>query len=409
MEEVDVLIIGAGPSGCVASAYLNKQGKSVRVVEKAKFPRPVIGESFIPKVMDNFDEVGMVPAIENAGFEIKTGSRFIKGDQTCLFEFNNKFGEGWDYAYQVPRADFDLVIANETQRQGVDIEFECEAIAVAFEDNMSITTVRDKEGNKKQIKSKFIVDSSGYGRVLPKLMDIDAPSKVTGNSSIFVHTKDINQPEGPEGKQITFDILDTTMWFWVIPFSNGVTSLGIVGPTERIDALSKNGDTEEAMRAAIARSDHYKERFIDNDFLFQPVMKRNYSCSVSKLYGKGFVLTGNSAEFLDPVFSSGVALATESSLKAAKLIVRELNGEKVNWETEYKDYIKKGVEVFETYVNEFYNGNLQKLFFYEPVNWDIRRKICAVLAGYVWNDENPFVKKHHNVIKNLAYTIENNT
>src|SRR5699024_12072991 len=70
-DEVDVLVIGAGPSGCVSSAYLNKKNINVKVVEKAKFPRPVIGESFIPRVMDHFDEVNLLPAIKKAGFEKK--------------------------------------------------------------------------------------------------------------------------------------------------------------------------------------------------------------------------------------------------------------------------------------------------------------------------------------------------
>ncbi|HLV43260.1 MAG TPA: NAD(P)/FAD-dependent oxidoreductase [Brumimicrobium sp.] len=406
IEEVDVLVIGAGPSGSVSSAYLNNNNVKVKVVEKAAFPRPVIGESLIPRVMDHFDEVGLIPAITKAGFEKKWGARFIRDDETCVFDFGDKFGEGWDWTWQVPRADFDLVIANEVQRQGVEIEFESEVINVEFNDSDSITTIQDKEGNKKQIKAKFIIDSSGYGRVLPTLMNLDAPSSVSGNSSIFTHTIDVNRPKGEEGTMITFDILETKVWFWVIPFSNGVSSLGVVGPTEFIESLSKNGDSEEAIRKVISLSKHYKERFIKNEFLFKPVMLKNYSCSVSQLYGKGFALTGNSSGFLDPVFSSGVAFATESGILSAKLITRQLNGEEVDWETEYSDYIRRGVAVFSTYVSEWYTGNLQKVFFHQPSDPEVKRKICAVLAGYVWNEENPFVKKHHRAIKGMAYAID---
>src|SRR5699024_10536065 len=228
-DEVDVLVIGAGPSGCVSSAYLNKKNINVKVVEKAKFPRPVIGESFIPRVMDHFDEVNLLPAIKKAGFEKKWGARFIRKNETCLFDFSKKFGEGWDWTWQVPRADFDNVIAKEVQRQGVEIDFETEAIDVKFEEDYSLTTIQDKTGNQKQIKAKFIIDSSGYGRVLPKLLNLDAPAQVTGSSSIFTHTKDINRPtEGLDKTMITFEVLDTKVWFWVIPFSNGITSLGVV-------------------------------------------------------------------------------------------------------------------------------------------------------------------------------------
>jgi len=92
-------------------------------------------------------------------------------------------------------------------------------------------------------------------------------------------------------------------------------------------------------------------------------------------------------------------------LKAAKLAIKEINGEKVDWQTDYEDYMKEGIDVFTTYVQEWYTGNLQELFFHQPENPDVKEKICAVLAGYVWNKENPFVKKHYSVIRNMAHLI----
>lgn len=125
-----------------------------------------------------------------------------------------------------------------------------------------------------------------------------------------------------------------------------------------------------------------------------------------KLFGDGFALTGNASEFLDPVFSSGMAFATEGGMTAAKLALRQLNGEKVDWQKEFADYILYGVDVFTTYVKEWYTGNLQELFFHQPENPDVKRKICAVLAGYVWNKKNTFVRIHDTAIKNLAEFIK---
>ncbi len=405
-EIVDVLIIGAGPSGCVSSAYLHKKNIKVKVVEKSKFPRLVVGESLIPRVMDNFDEAGLLPALNAMNFEKKLGARFIRGQEICVFDFSKKFGEGWDWTWQVPRADFDNTLAKEIVRQGVDLEFESEVISVQFEGTNSITTVKSKNGEVKEIHAKHVIDSSGYGRVLPRLLDLDTPSGLDPHSSIFTHVVDINRPEGEEGTMISFDILETEVWLWVIPFSNGNTSLGIVAPTTYINSLSENKDNAEALKNAIQLSDFYIKRFGDVDFIFEPVKLENYSRSVKKMYGDGFVLTGNSSEFLDPVFSSGVAFATESGILAAKLIIKELNGEKVDWETDYSKYMKEGIGVFTTYVKEWYTGNLQTLFFHQPENPEVKEKICAVLAGYVWNKENPFVKKHDNVIKNMAYLID---
>ena len=407
-EQTDVLVIGAGPSGCVSAAYLHNQGVEVRVVEKTRFPRLVVGESLIPRVMDHFEEAGFLPALEVQKYEVKWGARFIRGEQVCQFDFSKKYSKGWDWTWQVPRADFDNVLAQEVVRQGVPLAFETEVTNVEFFDGYQLTTVKDKKGETYQIRSKFVIDASGYGRVLPRLLDLNEPSKLDDHSAIFTHIKEEKvRPEGEEGTLISFDILEREVWLWVIPFSNGNTSVGVVGPTHYINSLSATDDTAEALRQAIKTSDFYRGRFEKSDFLFPPQKIQSYSCAVKRLYGDGYVLTGNSTEFLDPVFSSGVAFATESGMLAAKLVKRQLSGEKVDWEKEYTQYMKRGIDVFTSYVREWYTGNLQTLFFHEPGNEEVKKKICSVLAGYVWDESNVFVKKHATIIKNMAYAIEN--
>ncbi|RZJ76070.1 MAG: NAD(P)/FAD-dependent oxidoreductase [Flavobacterium sp.] len=405
-ENVDVLVIGAGPSGCVAASYLHNNNVKIKVVEKSKFPRFVIGESLIPRVMDHFEEAGLLEALKAQGFEKKLGARFIRGEEICLFDFSEKFGEGWDWTWQVPRADFDNTLAQEVVRKGVDVEFETEVLDVKFNGSDSVTTVKEKDGTIKEIHARFIIDSSGYGRVLPRILKLDAPSSIPENSSMFAHVKDVNRPEGEEGTLISFDILETKVWLWIIPFSNGNTSLGVVGPTSFINAIP--GETNaEKLKHIINQSDYYRNRFEGVEFLWEPHKIENYSCSVSQLCGPGFTLTGNSSEFLDPVFSSGVCFATESGMLSAKLFLRELQGDKVDWDKDYTEYMRRGVNVFATYVKEWYTGNLQTLFFHRPENPDVKRKICSILAGYVWNEDNPFVKKHDNVVRNMAYMINN--
>lgn len=407
-NEVDILIIGAGPSGCVAAGYLQKQGATIKVVERSKFPRLVVGESLIPRVMDHFEEAGLLDNLNKQDFQIKPGARFIRGEVISIFDFSKKFGEGWNWTWQIPRADFDMVMAETLIGKGVDLSFETTVTEIEFDGSKSITTVLDKDGKESKIKAKFVIDSSGYGRVLPRLLKLDKPSKLNPHSAIFSHVKDINRPQGIEGTQISFDVLDTEVWLWVIPFSNGNTSLGIVANTDFIEQLAENGDTALALKKAIELSEFYVKRFAGTEFLFEPIHLKNYSAAVTKMYGDGFALTGNSSEFLDPVFSSGVCFATESGILAAKLAWREINGENIDWEKDFAQYMQRGIDVFTTYVKEWYTGNLQTLFFHRPENLDVKEKVCAVLAGYVWNEENPFVKKHNRVIKSIAYMLENN-
>lgn len=402
-ENVEVLIIGAGPSGAVAASLLQKQNISVKVVEKQKFPRFVIGESLIPRVMDHFDEAGFIEGILEKNFEKKLGARFMRGDSICNFDFSQKFSEGWDWTWQLPRAEFDKTLTDILLSRGVDIEFETTVENVEFDGTDSLTTVSNAEG-KKQIHAKFIIDSSGYGRVLPRLLDLDAPSSLEPMASIFVHLKDSRRPEGVEGTLITFDVLELKKWFWAIPFSDGISSLGLVAPKGYLESID-TGDNTKTFQNIIRQSDYYKERFDGLDFLFEPKKIVAYSAAVKKLYGPGFSLTGNSAEFLDPVFSSGVCFATESGALSAKLAARQIKGETIDWQTEYEDYIMYGVNVFRSYVKTWYTGDLQKLFFHPEVNEDVRRKICAVLAGYVWDRNNPFVAKHDRAVQAIAHVL----
>jgi len=403
-ENVDVLVIGAGPSGSVSGAYLNKHGIQVKVVEKSKFPRFQVGESLIPRCMDNFKEVGLLDCLMRQGYEKKYGARFIKNGLEGIFDFSKKHGDGWDWTWQVPRDHFDKTLIDEVIRQGVSVDFETEVTNVAFSGTDSITTVQHIDGTENQINAKFIIDSSGFGRVIARQLGLEAAPKIAEHGSIFTQVKDIRRPKSAEGKLITFEIIETEVWFWYIPFSNGNTSIGFVAPIDWINKFK--GSTTEVLQQMIKTSPYYYNQFKNIPYLFEPYKVENISKNVTKVFGDGFVLTGNSAEFLDPVFSSGVSFATETGLLAAKLAIKQLNNEVVDWQTDFADYMKQGVDVFSTYVKEWYTGNLQKIIFHNKPNEDFKQKICAVLAGYVWDKTNPFVKKHKHIIRNVAKLVE---
>ena len=397
----DILIIGAGPSGCVAAAYLSNKKFKIKVVEKAIFPRFVIGESLLPRCMDHFDEVGLLDSLISQNFEIKRGVRFIKNKKSSDFLFNDKHTEGWEWTWQAPRADFDNVLANEIISKGVDVAFNNEVIGVDFDNSgNSITTIIDENDKTYKIKAKYIIDSSGYGRVLPKLLNLIKPPENTNYYTIFSHVK--LKSEKNFFRNTTIHLIDDNIWGWEIPFSNGVTSMGFVG---RSDYFEDYGDSLKDKFFKLLEKTFQYDVYSNIDLVFDPIELKNYSKAVKNLYGNGYVLTGNSAEFLDPIFSSGVALATESGLLAAKLIEKELLGKPVNWKSDYSDYLSKGADVFRTYVKEWYSGKLKTIFFSDRTNPIFKKQITSVLAGYVWDDSNPFVSKHKKIINTLSHII----
>ena len=151
---------------------------------------------------------------------------------------------------------------------------------------------------------------------------------------------------------------------------------------------------------------YLKKRFGDVDWVFEPRKLEAWSATTDKFYGKGFVLTGNVTEFLDPIFSSGVMFATVSSHLASKLVIRKLKGEKIDWDTEYTNFIRQGVDTFRTFVMAWYDGTLEKIFFSKNPDPEIKRQICSVLAGYVWDQSNPYVQDHATGLKRLAKLID---
>lgn len=405
MKHVDVLIIGAGPSGTVAASYLRNQGHEVLIVERAQFPRLVVGESLLPLSMGHFEEVGLLPALDAMNFEVKAGAKFFHPDGTFHLSFSENHTPGWTWTWQVPRGDFDKTLADATERKGVEIKYGSSIADIRFLPEHVEVDVTLSDGAKQTVACKFVIDSSGNGGVLAQMLKIPTRTADTGRMAVFTHVDDTTRAEHPEPMQISFDILERDLWFWVIPFSNGITSIGMVGGKEYFKEFGTMPD-EQALRNMIRRSARFRNRFGDMPFRFSPNVIRDYTRATERFIGDRFVLTGNCAEFLDPVFSSGVAFATESGITAAKLVHRQLQGEAVDWQTEYVSHMEEGISVFRSYVNEWYTGNLQKIFWHPQVNMRFKRMLTSVLAGYVWDRENPFVNRHDRIIRTLARVVE---
>jgi len=404
METTDVLVIGAGPAGCIAASLLNKHGYKVKMVEKEKFPRFVIGESLLPRVMDHLEEAGLLEAVKAAGFQEKFGAKFVRGNEVCDFNFAEQFSNGWKWTWQVPRGQFDQILSTTVKSMGVDLEFETGVTDIKFNGTNSVTTVVDSKGNKKEIAAKFIVDASGYGRVIPRMFNLDEASNLGVRKTHFSHFRDLKRPQGVDGNRITIVVHQQRTWIWIIPFSDGITSVGYVSDPSFYDGMPEN--PTEKMLHLINIDPNLKERFKGAEMIFEPKSIAGYSISTKQLYGDGYVLVGNATEFLDPVFSSGVTFAMESGAKAGKLVGEFLKGENVNWQKDYTEYMMQGINTFRTYVSTWYTGELHDIFFSDNQDNEIKKQICSVLAGYVWDLNNPFVKKHEQAVKSLHKVLE---
>jgi len=391
IELTEICIIGAGPAGSVAAALLRQQGRAVVVIEREQFPRFSIGESLLPQSMEYLEQAGMLRAVVEAGFQFKNGAAFMRKGQHTNFDFRDKFSTGWGTTYQVQRATFDHVLANEAERFGAQVRYRHEVTAVDLDVDHPVVTVKHPEGHSYQIEAKFILDASGFGRILPRLLKLETPSNFPVRGAIFTHIEDRITKDFDRNKiLITVHPKHCDVWFWTIPFSGGRCSLGVVAETTYLDQYQ--GSDLERLQAIISEEPDL-HHLLANAVWDTPARHIvGYSANVASLAGKGYALLGNAGEFLDPVFSSGVTIAFKSASLATAILKRQFAGETVDWQNDYSKPLKKGVDTFRAFVESWYAGGFQEIIFFPNQQAEIRRMISSILAGYAWDVSNPLVK-----------------
>ena len=395
IETAEILIVGAGPAGSVAAALLRQQGRQVLVIEREQFPRFSIGESLLPQSMEYLEKAGMLRAVVEAGFQFKNGAAFMRDGRYTDFDFRDKHSAGWGTTYQVQRATFDHILAKEAERFGAEVRYRHEVLNIELGQGANggaRVTVKDADGAQYQVDAGFILDASGFGRILPRLLKLETPSNFPVRGAIFTHIEDGIRAGFDRNKiRVTVHPKHCDVWFWTIPFAGGRCSLGVVAETSFLDRYE--GSATERLQAIVAEEPSLQALLADAKWDTPARQIVGYSANVEKLWGQGYALLGNAGEFLDPVFSSGVTIAFKSASLAAAALQRQFAGETVDWQADYGAPLRKGVDTFRTFVESWYAGGFQKIIFHENQQPEIKRMISAILAGYAWDLSNPFVKE----------------
>ncbi len=401
-ERKTVVIIGAGPAGCVAAAILQNKGHQVCIIERELFPRFSIGESLLPQCMEFIEQAGMLQAVEQAGFQLKTGAAFLHQDRLSEFCFADKFTQGFDTTYQVQRDRFDALLASEAERMGVKIRWQQSVLEADFSTAKPLLTIETATQQQYQLEADFVLDASGFGRVLPRLLKLDKTSDFPCRQSLFSHLQDgIDDAQYNRDKiRIIVHPEHRDVWYWLIPFSNGRCSLGVVAEPAFFQSIAD--DIEQVFRELVAQEPGLAKLLANARFDTAVNSIKGYSADVTQLYGQGYALLGNAGEFLDPVFSSGVTIAMKSASLAADVLDKQLTGQSVDWQQEFVEPLQKGVETFRSFVTAWYAGDLQDVVFFDRQQANIKAMICSILAGYVWDDNNPYVKNSKARLKTLA-------
>jgi len=390
-ESTDALVIGAGPAGSAAAVALRARGYRVICLERGNFPRQIVGESLLPRTCDLLAELGLLEAVERRGYMVKKAAYFLRGTERERFSFADGLPGDRPTTFQVPRDDFDQTLATEARRQGVDLRFGHEVLQVEPTDTEVTAVVKDLWRNEThEIRARWLLDCSGYGRVLARLLALDEPSGLQGRVACFTHFEGDLRPETDVEGDIWVCCHPQQGWLWLIPFSNGRTSVGMVCDPGHWDSLE--GEPLARLLSQLASDPNASARLKHAVPVLPPQLLRDYSTKNTRLHGQRWVVAGNAGDFLDPVFSSGVTLALESATLAAGLVHRVLEGEAINWDAEYSAPMHQAVGVFRGMVEGWYNGQLPDIFFNEQKLPRIKQRFTSLLGGYVRRDDNPLTR-----------------
>lgn len=396
----DVLIIGAGPAGSVAGAVLARKGRSAVCLERGYFPRHVIGESLLPRCNVLLEQAGMLDAVRSRGYMVKPGAVFLEGDRQARFCFAEALDGDHPDAFQVPRDDFDQLLAVEARRAGLDLRFGQQVEEVEFRPGQATARVRDLEADVTyDVHARHVLDCSGFGRVLPRLLQLERTSPLPVRVACFTQVENDLRPQGGLEGDIWVCCHPVNGWIWIIPFSNGRTSVGMVCDPAHWEGMS--GSDRDRLLQFLREEPNAGAR-LAHAVPVAPTRKiEGYSREAGALHGEGWALVGNASDFLDPVFSSGVTLALETAVLAAGLVDRTLAGEDVNWDEEYDRVLHSAVGVFRVFIEGWYRGDLKEIFFSSTKLPRIRRFITSILGGNVLRADNPLVADCERGLKDL--------
>ena len=378
----DALVIGGGPAGSTAAARLAQLGRRVCLIEKEQFPRFHIGESLLPCSMPLFEKLGVMPALSR--FLPKHAAEFVTADgsMTRRYAFADGIVPGPTSAYEVDRSEFDSVLLDNAARSGAEIRQGFEVTRFSFDapDRVELDLRESGARSTEKLAARMLIDASGQSSLLASRLGLRQMDASLKNFAVFSHFEGARRGQGDREGDISV-VLVPEGWWWVIPLRGDRTSVGLVGPARMLAGRKPDAAYFEER---IENTPYLRER-LANARRVAPVRTiSDYSYVSRQIAGDRWLLVGDAAAFIDPVFSTGVHLGTAGAFRAADAVDRGLSRGEVGRGAfrDYERWESRTVGTYRDFVRGWYTPEFAEVMMHPSDRLELRQAVTSLLAGH---------------------------
>lgn len=388
---LDVLVIGGGPSGSATATLLAQAGWRVELHERDRFPRFHIGESLIPHTYHVIQKLGLLETMKSSAFTKKRSVQFVaeNGHLSEPFYFEDYDPHERSQTWQVKRSDFDQMLLQNARHHGVSVLEGSRVMDVIFEGDRAVgIKYKTADNLEREARAKVVVDAAGQSGLLIDRFQLRQWDPILKKAAVWTYFRGAQRDSGRDsGPTVVLQTKGKQGWFWYIPLQDDIVSVGVVASFEHLFGNRASRDLEQIFMEQVQLCPGIQPRIANAVRCDGFRAQKEYSYRAQRCGGDGWVLVGDAFGFLDPLYSSGVMLALTSADRAATAIDYALKMNDTSepqmrsWETDYV----KGMDRMRRLVCEFYDGlSFGQLVRKHP---DKKHLITDVLVGDLFKDE----------------------